>query len=211
MKLTDLEIERLKEAPWNANQMDEAMLSRLKESIKRYGIVENMVVRPIDNERYEVLSGNQRLKVLKEAGIKQLPCVTVNLDDANARLLAQALNHIHGQDDLGLRAELLQQVLETMEKEDILSLLPETAQSLNRMAAMGKETVAEYLIKWQKAQSARLRHLQFQLTQYQLAVVEEVLADFLPVAKQKPGNNPNTRGTALYLLCQNYLDSRRGL
>ncbi len=61
------------------------------------------MVRPIGNERYEVLAGNQRLRVLRELDVDSVHCVVVGLDDADARLLAQALNRIHGDDDLGLR------------------------------------------------------------------------------------------------------------
>ena len=38
-----------------------------------------------------------------------------------------------------------------------------------------------------------------------IEVVEKALAQFLPQAKQAPGNNPNARGVALYLLCTEYL------
>ena len=76
------------------------MMERLKESIRRYGVVENLVVRPFGNSTYEVLSGNHRLHVLGNMGHTAAPCVVVDLDDAHARLFAQALNHIRGEDDL---------------------------------------------------------------------------------------------------------------
>jgi len=111
MKIVELLIEELVEAPWNPNQMDEAMTSRLKESISRYGLVEPLVARPIDNGQYEVLSGNQRLRVMEEMSLKTIPCVVVNLDDTKAMLLAQALNGLRGEDDLALKGALLKEVL----------------------------------------------------------------------------------------------------
>ena len=39
-------------------------LTKLKKSVTTFGVVENMVVRPIDVKNYEVLSGNQRLVIL---------------------------------------------------------------------------------------------------------------------------------------------------
>ena len=68
MQLTDLPLDQLFEAPWNPNRMDQAMLDRLKESITRFGLVSNLVVRPTGNCCYEVLSGNQRLQVLRDLG-----------------------------------------------------------------------------------------------------------------------------------------------
>ena len=96
MKVVELPIEHLREAEWNPNIMDEAMLGRLKESIGRFGMVQNLVARAMGDGTYEVLSGNQRLRVLREMGIMSVPCVLVKVDDARARLLAQALNRVQG-------------------------------------------------------------------------------------------------------------------
>ena len=112
MDLKNRRLEQLYPATWNANRMDGAAISRLRESLARYGMVQNLVVRKLANANYEVLSGNQRLTVLRDLGYAEAPCVVVELDDARARLLAQALNRIQGEDDLGLRAELIRQVLE---------------------------------------------------------------------------------------------------
>ncbi len=205
MKTIELPLDRLREVPWNPNRMDEHMMARLRESIKSYGLVENLVVRQM-GDIYEVLSGNQRLMVLRDLGLKAVPCVVADLDDAHARLLAQALNHIQGQDDLGLRAELVKTILDTIPEKEIAAILPETVENLKTLASMGQETIAEYLENWQKAQAARLRHLQFQLTTKQLEVIEEAMAKIMPQASQMQRDNPNARGTALYLLCKSYLE-----
>ena len=104
MKVIDLPLVQLREAPWNPNRMEPAVQARLRTSVSRFGLVVNLVVRPLDDDSYEVLSGNQRLHLLQELDYANVPCVVVDLDDASARLLAQALNRIHGEDDLGLRA-----------------------------------------------------------------------------------------------------------
>jgi ParB family chromosome partitioning protein len=84
--------------------------------------------------------------------------------------------------------------------------LPETAAGLEALANLGQEGMAYYLQNWQQAQAARLKHLQFQLTPPQLDVIEEALAPFLSQTKGEQTDNPNRRGTALYLLCRAYLD-----
>lgn len=208
MKIVEIPIDQLKGAPWNSNAMEEAMLDRLKESIRRYGLVQNLVVRPTGSDCFEVLSGNQRLRVLKETGFTHASCVVVELDDTGAKLLAQALNRIRGEDDLGLRADLLRQIREVIPGAEILRLLPETSGSLKGLAAMGAETVATHLQNWQKAQAAKLKHMQFQLTAKQLEVVEKALKQFLPAARVEQQGSPNTRGTALYLLCEYYLKEK---
>lgn len=206
MNVINLHLASLREAPWNVNVMSESDLARLRESVRRYGLVENLVVRAAEGGHYEVLGGNQRLKVLREMDFSEAPCVVVELDDAHSRLLAQALNNVHGEDDIGLRAELVREVLETMTAEDMAAVLPESAESLKAIASVGTDNMATYLQDWQKAQSARLKHKIFQLTQAQEEVVDEALAIIMPTAKQNQGASPNTRGTALYLLCKSYLE-----
>ncbi len=208
MKIIELPIKTLNVAPWNANRMSEQMMAHLKESINRYGLVLNLVVRKLADDRYEVLSGNQRLKLLSEMGFTSVPCLVVKMDDSQARLLSQALNHIQGEDDLGLRAALVRKVLEEIPEADVASILPETTGTLKALAGLGQETIANYLHNWEQAQQARLRHLQFQLTDGQLEVIEEALARVMPKAKKK-GENPNVRGNALYMLCKVYLEGTR--
>src|SRR5208283_3846386 len=178
---------------------------RLRSSILKYGFIQNLVVRRIDNG-YEVLSGNQRLKLLREFNLSKAPCVIVDLDDGHARLLAQVLNHTHGSDDLGLRAQLLREVLQVVPEQEVMSVLPGTVAGLSGIGAINHETLAGYLQNWEKARAARLRNLLFKLTPDQLQTVEAAVAQILPEARLQPGINPNTRGTALYLLCKSFLD-----
>ena len=112
MIVIELPLAQLVDAPWNPNQMSPAMLTRLQNSIRRYGLVENLVVRGIAGGLKEVLSGNKKLEVLKQLGQQLVPCVVVDLDDSQARLLAQALNVIQGEDNLGLRAEVMRKIIE---------------------------------------------------------------------------------------------------
>jgi ParB family chromosome partitioning protein len=207
MKVIEIPIEQLHQAPWNPNKMPFKMMAKLRESIRRYGIVQNLVVRPDGVSSYEVLSGNQRLFVLQELGVKTVSCVVVDVDEANARLLADALNQLHGEDDIGLRAEVLNRILETIPEKDVIALLPETSTGLRSLKSMHLETVAKYLTNWQNTKPSRLRHLVFQLTPSQLDVVKEALAEVFPSVTNNH-DNPNIRGNALFLLCKAYLKSR---
>jgi ParB family chromosome partitioning protein len=205
MEVIELPIEVLKEASWNVNQVDEAMMQKLRTSLRKYGLVQNLVVRKV-SDGYEVLNGNHRLRLLRELDIKQVPCVVVDVDDAHARLLAQALNHLHGDDDLGLRAELIREVLRVLPEKEVLAVLPETTDSLSGMASMGQETIATFLQNWEKARAVRLRNLILKVTEEQLQSVEKAIEQVLPEARRHQGISPNARGTALYLICKSFLD-----
>jgi ParB family chromosome partitioning protein len=210
MQILDLPIDSIQSPEWNANQMDEAMRHRLKTSIQRFGLVVPLVVRSVDDGRYETVGGAQRLSVLRQLHIDWVPCVLVQADDTEARLLSQCLNRIAGEDDLGLKADLMKEVLALMPQQEVIKLLPETAGSLRAMASIGQDTIAQYLQNWQASQAARLKHLTFQSLPDQAEVIEEALARYLPQAKGSSGNNPNTRGVALYLLCQEFLETKGG-
>ena len=115
-----------------------------------------------------------------------VPCVVIEADEAGARLLGQALNHIAGSDNLGLRAQVLRDLLESLPQQEILHLLPETSASLAALINLGEQSIAQALQQWERLQKARLRHLAFQLTDAQLAVVEEATERLAPVAE--PGS-----------------------
>jgi ParB family chromosome partitioning protein len=95
-------------------------------------------------------------------------------------------------------------VLKDIPEDEVAAILPETASSLKALTSISEETMASCLQNFEKAKQAKLRHLQFQLTDSQLKVIEKALARVLPEAKKK-GDNPNVRGNALYLLCKSYL------
>ncbi|MBI4203212.1 MAG: ParB N-terminal domain-containing protein [Chloroflexi bacterium] len=209
MQVIDLPLSRLRPASWNSNVMDEAALQRLRSSIRQYGLVENLVVRSLSDGLYEVLSGNHRLEVLREMGCEEAPCVVVEATDGKARLLAQALNRIHGEDDLGLRAELLRSAIAELGQEAVLSLLPETEASLQGLASLGALDMASYLEQWQRAQADRLRTMVFRLTKAQIEVIERALEAVIAEKAAHCGDVRNLRGVALTWLSRRFLEERR--
>ena len=205
MEVIDLPIEYITPADWNPNEMSPDLLERLRRSIQKFGMVTPLIVRTVGEHRYETIGGAQRLGILKDLGNATAPCVVVTADDAEARLLSQALNHIAGTDNLGVRAQVLREILESKSQDEVLALLPETAASLQALTSIGEQSIAQALQHWEQAQKARLRHLAFQLTDSQLEVVEGVLQRLLPLTAGKD-QGPNRRGAALYLLCLGYLE-----
>jgi ParB family chromosome partitioning protein len=133
MKLTTVKLGELHEAQWNANRVSKATLEKIRTSIERYGVVENLVVRPRTEGGYEVLSGNHRLGIYREMKRPSAPCYVIELDDAHARLLAQTLNRTRGEDDPDAYADLLRDVLAQLPAEDVVAVLPETGETLAKV------------------------------------------------------------------------------
>jgi ParB family chromosome partitioning protein len=208
MEVIEIPIEKLKMAPWNPNKMDTKMQAYLKTSLTSFGLVQNLVVRPLGDGSYEVLSGNQRLSVLKEMGMKTAPCFVRELDDSHARLLTQALNRVQGEDDLGLKAESMKKILESLSQQEVMEILPDSFASLNALQTLNTDNIADRLMNWESNRHARLKHMGFQLTLDQQQVVQQALNLMTPKAKASNSESPNINGTALYLICKDFIENK---
>jgi ParB/RepB/Spo0J family partition protein len=81
--------------PWNARRFaahPDAEDRSLTESIALQGVLENLLVRPKPDGRYEVVFGERRLRCARAAGRTQVPATIRKLDDHEARLLTVTEN-----------------------------------------------------------------------------------------------------------------------
>ena len=134
METHEIRIDLLAEADWNANHVPPPVLAKLQHSLERYGVVENLVARPHPERKdcFEVLSGNHRLRLLRELGYATAPVVVLELDDAQARLLAQTLNRTRGSDDPRRYAAVLERILEEFDAAAVAEYLPESEATIER-------------------------------------------------------------------------------
>ncbi len=61
--------------------MDPAALEELKASIQEQGIIQPIVVREIDSNRFEIVAGERRWRASQMAGLTKVPCVIKQLTD----------------------------------------------------------------------------------------------------------------------------------
>lgn len=64
--------------------INQGALEELKTSIKRTGIIEPIVVRPITHGAYELVAGERRLRASQELGIHEVPAIIKTLTDHQA-------------------------------------------------------------------------------------------------------------------------------
>ena len=62
----------------------EAALEELKASIKRQGVIEPLIVRPIAHGTYELVAGERRLRAVQALGIQEVPSIIKTLSDQEA-------------------------------------------------------------------------------------------------------------------------------
>ena len=73
---------------------DNEEMDQLVESIMAQGVLTPLVVRPLENGEYEVISGHRRLHACKRAGIESVPAVITEMDrDAAAIALVDSNLH----------------------------------------------------------------------------------------------------------------------
>jgi ParB family chromosome partitioning protein len=91
-------------------RMDEAALQELAASIRQHGLMQPIVVRPIDEGRHEIIAGERRFRAARIAGLDEVPVIVREVSDQNA--LAMAL-------------------IENIQREDLNPL--EEAQAIRRL------------------------------------------------------------------------------
>lgn len=117
---------------------DDESLEELSRSIKDYGILNPLSVR-IRGSRYELVAGERRLRAAKLAGLKEVPCILLDVNMEDAGLIA---------------------LVENLQRRDLDFI--EEANGINqliRMFGMSQEEAARRIGKSQSAVANKLRLL----------------------------------------------------
>ena len=89
----------------------EEALSELTESIRRHGILQPLSVRRVGTA-YELIAGERRLRAGMQAGLTELPCIVMNMDDQESGV-ASLVENLQRQDlDCFEEAEGLKRLIE---------------------------------------------------------------------------------------------------
>ena len=71
---------------------DEASLAELAESIRQQGVLQPIGVRPIADDRMEIVFGERRCRASLMAGLKKIPAVVMEISDETAEEMAVTEN-----------------------------------------------------------------------------------------------------------------------
>ena len=155
-------------------------LDELAESIRRHGILQPLSVRRVGNS-YELIAGERRLRAAQQAGLTDVPCIIMAMDEKESGMAA---------------------MVENLQRQDLDFI--EEAQGISRLCSqwsMSQEQVARLLGKSQSAIANKLRILRHsdrvlaalreaQLTERHARVLlklrseEETLAAIAEIARQ---------------------------
>jgi ParB-like chromosome segregation protein Spo0J len=131
MEIRRMPIDRLNPAPYNPRKdlkPGDPEYERLKKSIMEFDLVEPLVW---NKQTGRLVSGHQRLKVLRELGYKEVEVSVVDLPEDKEKALNVALNKIQGEWD----EEKLEALLEELYREGLWELTGFDAAEIKRMVS----------------------------------------------------------------------------
>jgi ParB family transcriptional regulator, chromosome partitioning protein len=73
-------------------KMDDASLQELAASIKKQGLMQPILVRPMERGRYEIIAGERRWRAAKIAGLAEVPVLVREVPDSAALAMALVEN-----------------------------------------------------------------------------------------------------------------------
>jgi ParB family chromosome partitioning protein len=114
---------------------DPETLEHLAQSIKEYGILEPLLVRPLQKGTYELIAGERRLRAAQLIGLAEVPIIAHDLDDQQALQVAlmenlqrEDLNPVEETEGV---LELLAIALSTS-RDEVITLLGQANNARNR-------------------------------------------------------------------------------
>ena len=87
--LQTLSLDRLRPGKYQPRtKMDAASLAELALSIKEQGVMQPILVRPVDGGRFEIVAGERRWRAAQQAGLREIPALVKNVPDQSALAVA---------------------------------------------------------------------------------------------------------------------------
>ena len=111
--LRELSVSQIEPNPLQPRDyFDEEALVSLTASITELGVLQPVLVRPVGQDRYELIAGERRWRAAKRAGLQAIPAVVRKIDDT-ASLEQAVVENLHRQDLNALEeAAAYQQLIE---------------------------------------------------------------------------------------------------
>lgn len=124
----------------NPNQprkaFNEETLKKLEQSIKKYGVVQPVIVRKKDNGNYELIAGERRLRAAKNAQLEKIPVVIKEYDNQESAEIALIEN---------LQREDLNPIEEGKAYESIIKKYDLTQEEMSQIAGKSRSYITNTL------------------------------------------------------------------
>ena len=154
----EISIHELVKADWNYKVEDDFTQEKLDANLLRNGQLETLLVRRLENGKYEVVNGNHRLSSLLVLGVDMVKVFDLGvIPDAEARRLAIEVNETRFQGDTLKLARLIDELKVTYGQDNLLETMPYDRRGLDRLSGMAdwywKKEVPQLAPKSQKTRT----------------------------------------------------------
>lgn len=135
--IANIAVEKIGSNPFQPrDQFDDELISELAASIEKQGIIQPLTVRKLGYDKYQLISGERRLRASKVAGISEVPCYIRVANDE--QMLEMALvENIHRKDLNAIEIAIsYQRLIEECEL---------THEKLSERISKNRSTITNYL------------------------------------------------------------------
>ncbi|MCC8196520.1 MAG: ParB/RepB/Spo0J family partition protein [Ruminococcus sp.] len=115
---------------------DDEALSKLADSIKQHGVLQPLLVRPLETGGYQIVAGERRWRAARMAGLDEVPVVIKELDDKGTMELALVEN---------LQRENLNPVEEALGYKELMDKYSYTQEQVAQVVNKSRPAVANSL------------------------------------------------------------------
>lgn len=165
---------------------DREALAELAGSIKRYGVLQPLSVRK-NEKKYMLVSGERRLRAAKLAGLKEVPCIVLEVDNSDSSVLALVEN-LHRRDlDFIEEAEGLNRLIQDyrLSQEEVARKVGKSQSAIaNKLRILKLPGEILYIIREEGLSERHARALlRLEDNEERIAVLKAVINQGLNVAK----------------------------
>lgn len=115
---------------------DDAKIEELARTIHTHGVIQPIVLRKMDDEKYEIIAGERRFRAMSKLKWSEVPAIIRNLNDKETASIALIEN---------LQREELTAIEEAVAYQKLLKLHEITQEALAQRLGKGQSTVANKL------------------------------------------------------------------
>lgn len=135
--IAQIEIDKIETNPFQPRtDFDETALNELAESIKNQGVIQPVTVRKMGYDKYQLISGERRLRASKMAGLKKIP-VFIRVANDEQMLEMALIENIH--------RENLNAIEVAISYQRLLEECKLTQDQLSEKVGKDRSTVANFL------------------------------------------------------------------
>jgi len=138
-KFMEIPVDKLVEAKWNYKKEDSRLMDKLKNNIKKNGQIENIIVRELEDDTYEVVNGNHRLMALRDLLFTVVVCYNLGkISDAQAKRIAIETNETKFLADKVKLSEIIALLSDNYNINDLSSTLPYKKEDIEELTNLLK-------------------------------------------------------------------------